>query len=346
MKQFLRPNRTTGIIFVTLFIIPFAAFFTGIFVVAFDAAYLVFGILVALALVLPLYVALFIGLLAYLGLLYVAASFLSWAWRQLSKQSKKTRYVILTLIVLVAGGVYFLQNPRSDAYTLLPIDESGCFPFRLYANVPIYRQQQGELSLPQELIINSQTEYDQLLQFRRYTSTPQDCSIKTGVNKDVCLLDQKCMQISLPTVDFSTNTVLGNYSSGSCAAYGFERVYLRDDSTKTITYTVKPKTRWISCSGPGKHSLNLIAVPKIPSDYSVVFKPDKSASQDSYREYRTNPQNPKEYIIYDTYGKEVERKSRIDCMSQKITEFILKDSKASIDEGVRVCSDAEEQEYF
>jgi hypothetical protein len=74
-------------------------------------------------------------------------------------------------------------------------------------------------------------------------------------------------------VDFSRNTVIGLLSSGTCADTGFRRQVVRDDGQKTITYTVAPVAGTKrACMGPGPTSLNLIAIPKLPSGYRVVFQ--------------------------------------------------------------------------
>lgn len=73
-----------------------------------------------------------------------------------------------------------------------------------------------------------------------------------------------------PEIDFDKYTVLGNYTSGSCASY-FERYVVRIDNKKAYKYIVVVKHP--NCpSGPPRTSLNLIAVPKIPDGYTVEFE--------------------------------------------------------------------------
>jgi hypothetical protein len=193
--------------------------------------------------------------------------------------------LVAIFIAVIAIGLSYYKSPQSQSYDLLQVDEISCFPFRFYTNVPVYKQNAGELFVERELVLNSDDEYNELLKYRR----SENCA--------------------LPPVDFSQKTVFGNFVSGSCAATGFDRIYLRNDNNKTITYSVKVNERFFArCSGPGKHSMNLIAVPKIPEGHSVVFKPTKPGPED-YREYRSDPNSPGGWIEIDTYGNEIRRGS-------------------------------------
>jgi hypothetical protein len=91
------------------------------------------------------------------------------------------------------------------------------------------------------------------------------------------LMRKSCSGIDLSqiiiNVDFSMKTVLGLWSSGDCGDKGFEKRVLRDDDHKTILYSVITVASPVpACMGPGPESLNLIAVPKIPVGYKVVFE--------------------------------------------------------------------------
>jgi hypothetical protein len=72
-------------------------------------------------------------------------------------------------------------------------------------------------------------------------------------------------------VDFSKQSVLGLWASGSCAATDFRKEVWRDDAQKRIIYSVSVIESPVSCSGPGLEGLNLIAIPKIPVGYKVSF---------------------------------------------------------------------------
>lgn len=83
-----------------------------------------------------------------------------------------------------------------------------------------------------------------------------------------------CSELVMPnfknTVNFDLNTIIGTYTQSSCAAE-FIRNVQRNDRTKTVTYFIK--TVQHTCpSGAPRRSLNLIAVPKIPSDYKIQIK--------------------------------------------------------------------------
>jgi hypothetical protein len=84
-------------------------------------------------------------------------------------------------------------------------------------------------------------------------------------------IDQACLTINLPPIDFSQKTILGQFTSGTCGTTGFKKEVFRDDKTKTITYFVTAINTIADCMGPGGQSMNLIAVPKVPTDYKVNF---------------------------------------------------------------------------
>ena len=112
------------------------------------------------------------------------------------------------------------------------------------------------IEMPLELVFNNEKDYVNLF--------------------DSQMLRQSCANVDpskrVPEVDFSKKTVLGLWSEGSCAATGFDKKVLRDDIQKTITYSVTVIESPIACSGPGRESLNLIAIPKAPAGYKVFFE--------------------------------------------------------------------------
>ncbi len=144
--------------------------------------------------------------------------------------------IILLLILGFLFTIFYHKN-----FTLVKIDEVSCHPF--WSNIS---------SSTQELVINTQEDYQKLLQYKN-----QSCSIQ------------------LPAVDFERSTILGKYAIGSCAVYGFDRKYSRDDENRIVNYSVSPKKLFYitHCSGKGIYSLNLIQIPKIPSDYKINFFP-------------------------------------------------------------------------
>jgi len=86
-----------------------------------------------------------------------------------------------------------------------------------------------------------------------------------------CDENQACLTKELPSVDFTKKTVLGQATEGTCGTTGYKKEVFRDDQAKIVTYFVTAINAAISCSGSGAAGLNLIAVPKIPNDYKVVF---------------------------------------------------------------------------
>ena len=118
-------------------------------------------------------------------------------------------------------------------------------------------------------------------QFYEHEDTTQGLVITNDADYQK-LFDQKNMRQScaggdlsklIPQVDFSKETVLGLWSSGSCAAARvFKKRVAKDDIQKTILYSVEVTHRIMACSGPGPESLNLIAIPAVPPGYKVIFE--------------------------------------------------------------------------
>jgi hypothetical protein len=112
------------------------------------------------------------------------------------------------------------------------------------------------IEMPLELVIDNEEDYKKLF--------------------DPQIMRQSCANVDpskrIPSVDFSKKTVLGLWSAGSCAATGFEKNVLRDDIQKWIIYSVSVVGANRRCNGPGRESLNLIAIPKIPAGYKIVFE--------------------------------------------------------------------------
>ena len=78
----------------------------------------------------------------------------------------------------------------------------------------------------------------------------------------------ECMGMTLPTIDFNTQTLLGLYADGTCNV-GFDRIVLRDEDLKKYIYTVG-----INACGTCeslRFSMNWVLVPKLPADYTVEF---------------------------------------------------------------------------
>jgi antitoxin component YwqK of YwqJK toxin-antitoxin module len=83
----------------------------------------------------------------------------------------------------------------------------------------------------------------------------------------------------LPSLDFDKYMVLGNFTRGSCGSY-FERFVIKDISRKIYMYVIRIQQP--SCiSGPGNRSLNVIIIPKVPSNYKIEFKVEGKENQNT-----------------------------------------------------------------
>lgn len=181
--------------------------------------------------------------------------------------------IIFTAIII--GGIYFSRYSRNFekvAFEEVSIDDY-CFPFKFYVGVPEYERKAGKQYIDEELVIQNDAEYNKLLEFRRRTN--ENCeNIQSETYKNQCYFDKSCEQKPLPAVDFSSKTLLGKYTHGSCAATEFEKSLSQDTESKTYLYSIKTKERFLAhCSGSGLQSMNFITVPKISADYIIKFEP-------------------------------------------------------------------------
>lgn len=177
-------------------------------------------------------------------------------------------FTMLMLLLLIAGCIK----------TNVPFEEikldNYCYPFDFFTNVPQFERDKGKKFIEEELIINNDGEYQNLLKYRRGSEKP--CTDDGSYYGDkLCKQEKECLKINLPQIDFSQKTLLGKADRGSCNAKEFQRNVFRDDTKKTITYSVTVKNYpFLVCHGPGLFSMNFITVQKIPDDYKVIFKPD------------------------------------------------------------------------
>jgi hypothetical protein len=139
----------------------------------------------------------------------------------------------------------------------VPFEEVGgdqCFMF--FDLVPYRAEGDRTVELPLQLVIDNERDYKKIF--------------------DPQTMRESCADIDpskrVPDVDFAKKTVLGLWSSGSCADIGFEKRVLKDDIQKWVIYSVTIVSENMSCSGPGLEGLNLIAIPKIPPGYQVFFE--------------------------------------------------------------------------
>jgi hypothetical protein len=113
------------------------------------------------------------------------------------------------------------------------LDADRCFMFS--AQVPYKREGNDIQELPFQLVINNEHGYENLF--------------------DPKIMRQSCAGVdraeAIPKVDFSRQTVLGLWASGSCAARDFRKKVWRDDAQKRLIYSVTVIESPVSCSGPG-----------------------------------------------------------------------------------------------
>jgi hypothetical protein len=173
-------------------------------------------------------------------------------------QRLNARYLRAPALTLLGTFLLFGGNATNAlANGNVPFESLGGDKCFMFSNLLSYKTEgTNTTELPLQLVINNKEDYQKLF--------------------DPKIMRQSCADADLSkvitNVDFSKQTVLGLWSSGSCAATAFEKRVLRDDINKSIIYSVSVIESALSCSGPGLESLNLIAIPKVPVGYKVVFE--------------------------------------------------------------------------
>lgn len=172
--------------------------------------------------------------------------------RQLNARCWRT--VVFGLLTILLSGIHAAAGPANEHVASEVLGGDECF---MFSQLLRYRVEgDRKIELPLQLVINDEQVYRGLF--------TQDIMRQSCADTDLSKV--------ITDVDFSKKTVLGLWTSGSCADTGFERRVLRDDSQKVIIYSVAVVGPPIVCWGPGLESLNLIAMPKIPNGYRVVFE--------------------------------------------------------------------------
>lgn len=169
----------------------------------------------------------------------------------------KASLTILLFALLVIVMVYVsltIINQRSVSHVSFDhvVFNDYCYPF---AQIATFEHFPDSQKIDTQFVINNDDEYQTLLQYRKAQ-------------------DQACAQISLPTIDFSKNTLLGQYTSGNCGTTDFKRFLYRHNKQKTYIFLVERVDTIRKCSGPAGKSMNWIVTPKIPDDYEVLFRYD------------------------------------------------------------------------
>jgi hypothetical protein len=163
------------------------------------------------------------------------------------------------LAVAILGAIFLLGEgaPGAFASETVPFEDIGGDQCYMFSDLLRYKTEGNNTTeLPLEFVINDEGDYQKLF--------------------DPKIMRQSCIngEVSktIDAVDFLKQTVLGLWDSGSCAAAGFKKTVLKDNIKNTIIYSVAVIESMMSCSGPGLESLNLIAIPKIPVGYKVIFE--------------------------------------------------------------------------
>ena len=191
------------------------------------------------------------------------------------------RWFKVTVLIAIVSVASNMMGWADDEAQLehVPFEEVAihpdCFPFDWYVRWPgRYHETTGLPSLPEELIIQSDPDYQRLLAFKREAEESNCEDIESDVYRSACSYDQQCDQLTLPPIDFSQKTLLGKAVYGSCAARGFKKTLTRDSQRKTYRYRIEVESLpFAVCNGPGLFSMNWVTVPKIPPDYTVRFEP-------------------------------------------------------------------------
>jgi hypothetical protein len=162
--------------------------------------------------------------------------------------------ILIVLAELLLLGGYATNASASEDLALQELGADRCFMFSLL--LPHKMEGNQSIALPLEVIINNEDDYRKLFDPKIRKQSCSDADFKAITN-----------------VDFAKKTVLGLWTSGSCDD-SFRRRVLRDDLNKSIIYTVTTVAGRVSgaCMRQVPESLNLIAVPKIPADYKVIFE--------------------------------------------------------------------------
>ncbi|MBL0058495.1 MAG: hypothetical protein IPP35_05185 [Elusimicrobia bacterium] len=223
--------------------------------------------------------------------------------------------------VLCLPCLAFAQEKSTVKFENVDIQES-CYILSAL-DVPQFERDKGKPFLEGEFVLGDNAAYD------NFQNTMRSAR------------NMACKEVKFPQIDFTRKTILGNLASGSCAARGFEKSVLRDDSNKEIYYSVKVINSNIdACSGPGLESLNLIAVPKIQKNYKVVFSPAHS-DHSAYQQYGC--ENGK-MVARDWNGNIVQPRNispagggvfgvQMDCDGTMIEKMPMAEKKLLIDSG-------------
>ncbi|MFN5763027.1 MAG: hypothetical protein ACK470_01140, partial [Pseudanabaena sp.] len=164
--------------------------------------------------------------------------------------------------------------------------QERCFILSSLIDTPEFKRREGESFLEEKLVIDDQQAYEE---FQKKISKARNMA---------------CKSVTFPSINFSQNTLLGNWAHGSCAAFGFKRTVSKDSEKRDILYSIKVQERDIACRGPGLKSLNMVTIPKLPKGYKVTFEPKTDHSG-----YQTLSLENGKTVARDWWGNIVPRRT-------------------------------------
>ena len=164
--------------------------------------------------------------------------------------------------------------------------QERCFGLSSLIYTPEFKRREGKSFLEEKLVIDDQQAYEE---FQKKISKARNMA---------------CKSVTFPSINFSQNTLLGNWAHGSCAAFGFKRTVSKDSEKRDILYSIKVQERDIACRGPGLKSLNMVTIPKLPKGYKVTFEPKTDHSG-----YQTYSLENGKMVARDWWGNIVRRRT-------------------------------------
>ncbi|MBN1156055.1 hypothetical protein JXA85_00420 [Candidatus Woesearchaeota archaeon] len=143
---------------------------------------------------------------------------------------------------------------------ILAVLVSACNPYTSMGQIPYENVDEGfnrcirpwemQENYQGEFVIDSQEEYEALLEYKATSS--------------------KCDDFELPPIDFSQKTLLGKYTSGTGCEIGFSGLVYKDDNENKVYYVIDVAEEG-NCQALGI-SMNWALIPKVHEGYEVVFE--------------------------------------------------------------------------
>lgn len=149
---------------------------------------------------------------------------------------KKLLFLIISIILLI---LFFSSCEKENIFEGIIVEEFDmgyCFP-------PFGNE-------PDEYVINNDSLYQNLLTYGTVV----------------------CNNYTLPSIDFTTYTLLGKYTVSDGEVKYYKREVVKDEVSMKYIYNI-----YIKCKNNNKAetSMNWVLVPKLPTGYSVKFTVDK-----------------------------------------------------------------------